>query len=94
MWKLFRARSLLELAITELEASESYQLIQAIDDKQAYFEQLTIQLEEEYRYLAQELGQLKQQLDDDIDDEPSQEDWEAYQEMLNESDDIYWQDEF
>ena len=94
MWKLFRARSLLELAITELEASESYQLIQAIDDKQAYFEQLKIQLEEEYRYLAQELGQLKQQLDDDIDDEPSQEDWEAYQEMLNESDDIYWQDEF
>ena len=56
MWKLFRARSLLELAITELEASESYQLIQAIDDKQAYFEQLKIQLEEEYRYLEQELN--------------------------------------
>jgi len=42
-----------------LEASESYQLIQAIDDKEAYFEQLESQLEEEYRYLAQELVQLK-----------------------------------
>ncbi len=47
---------LLELAIAELEASESYQLIQAIDDKEAYFEQLEIQLEEEYRYLEQELN--------------------------------------
>ncbi len=84
---------LLELAIAELEASESYQLIQAIDDKEAYFEQLKSQLEEEYRFLEQELRQLKQQLDD-IGDEPSQEDWEAYQEILSESDDIYWQDEF
>jgi hypothetical protein len=84
-----------------LQASESYELIQEIDDKEAYFEQLKSQLEAEYECLVQELEQLKPKADEGVfyegrGSEISQQDWDAYQAMLREDDEdeSYWQDEF
>lgn len=89
----------LELAIAELETSDSYQLIQELEDRNAYFEQLKTQLEQERERLEQELKQIKQpQPDNDfyagIGSELSAEDWEAYHAEANDNPDNYWQDEF
>ncbi len=94
---------LLELAIAELQKSESYQLIQQLEDRNAYFEQLKTQLEKERERLEQELRQLKQQPPDDdfypaCSSELSEEDWEAYHNIqdsaANDEIDNYWQEEF
>ena len=91
----------LEAAVIALQAIESYYLIQEIDDKDAYFEQLKTQLEAEYECLVQEFEQLKPKADEGVfyeshGSEVSQQDWEVYQAMHKEDDEdeSYWQDEF
>ncbi len=84
-----------------MQANEKYKLIQEIDDKEAYFEQLKTQLEAEYECLVQELEQLKPKAEEGVfyeshGSEVSQQDWEVNQAMLREDDEdeSYWQDEF
>lgn len=83
--------------IAALDNSESYQLIQQIDDKESYFEQLKTQLEEEYQILEQELKQLKQAPEnttitgDDDSSAMTEDDWQNF---LNGAAEDYWTEEF
>lgn len=86
--------------ITELDNSDSYQLIQQIDDIESYFEQLKTQLEEEYQRLEQELNQLQQAPENTpiINDNSSSmtaTDWEKYlNEPTKPDEEDYWMEEF
>jgi len=92
-----------KLAIEELDASESYQLIQQIDDIESYFEELKNQLEEEYQLLEKELNQLKQQPENTMifneNSSPmTEDDWQNFlNEPINDDDNDkknYWTEEF
>ena len=100
----------LAVEINKLEVSDIYKNIQGIDDRDAYFENLKAQLEEEYARLEKELSQIKNDseyfvypdIDEELEIDPSNENWEAYEEMNaknkkthkgNDSDD-YWTEEF
>jgi DnaJ-domain-containing protein 1 len=82
--------SLLENEIKELELSETYSIVQEIDDKDEYFSAIKIQLEEEYERLKKELRQLK----DEADIDNSVEDFLEDEKMMAKESNNYWTDEF
>jgi len=98
----------LEIEIGELEKSDSFQVINEIEDKDEYFEELKAQLEEELERLAEELCYLQNKPEDfyfpggnDSFDAPDERDVVAYEEMVAEDvkknpekyGDSYWTEE-
>jgi len=79
----------LEIEIDELEKSEPFQIIHEIEDKNEYFEELKVQLEEELEKLDEELRNLQNEPEDfyfpdssDGFDAPDESDVAAYEEMV------------